>query len=430
MKKLLLSLLLFPVLSSAQINLPPITPYAVCEMDSDGYAVFILNTHISDILGGLSQNAYEVDFFETLSDAEAEINHLPNVYTNTVAFQQTIYVRVTESADSSNFTIEPFDLVVASSPNFTLTGNAICTDFITSQSEPAILDTGLSTDDYNFFWTYNGMPIANNQSSFSATMFGTYEVTVTSLNIAGCSNTQAASVIQSGPASPIGIGYTVSGQDITVTIQGYGNYRFQLDNGTLQQSNVFTNVSLGVHTIYVHDLNGCGVLEINVSLPVAPTGSGDQTFTPGETLADLEVEGENIQWYSGISPDSTNETQETPLPLSTLLVDGTTYYASQTINGIESEQRLGVTVHSALGIGQNNFTDFNFYPNPVINKLNITNTNNITHIAVYTTTGQLILEKEINSKNAELDFSHLQSGIYLAKITSEDQQKTIRIQKQ
>jgi hypothetical protein len=31
---------------------------------------------------------------------------------------------------------------------------------------------------------------------------------------------------------------------------------------------------------------------------------------------------------------------EAPLPLTTVIVDGTTYYASQTINGIESIERL------------------------------------------------------------------------------------------
>jgi hypothetical protein len=54
------------------------------------------------------------------------------------------------------------------------------------------------------------------------------------------------------------------------------------------------------------------------------------------------------------------------LPLTTVIVDGTTYYASQTINGIESIERLAVTVKSGtLGIDELAFKNFSYYPNPV-----------------------------------------------------------------
>jgi hypothetical protein len=53
------------------------------------------------------------------------------------------------------------------------------------------------------------------------------------------------------------------------------------------------------------------------------------------------------------------------LPLTTVIVDGTTYYASQTINGIESIERPAVTVKSGtLGIDEA-FKNFSYYPNPV-----------------------------------------------------------------
>ena len=52
-------------------------------------------------------------------------------------------------------------------------------------------------------------------------------------------------------------------------------------------------------------------------------------------MGDLIVTGSNIQWYA-------NATGGTPLALSTALVDGTTYYASQTVSGCESDTRLVV----------------------------------------------------------------------------------------
>ncbi|WP_284651612.1 T9SS type B sorting domain-containing protein, partial [Flavobacterium terrisoli] len=64
------------------------------------------------------------------------------------------------------------------------------------------------------------------------------------------------------------ITYTVTNafaenQIITVTNEGYGIYEYSLDDGPRQTSNVFENVSLGVHTIYVWDVRdpdySCGV---------------------------------------------------------------------------------------------------------------------------------------------------------------------------
>jgi hypothetical protein len=55
------------------------------------------------------------------------------------------------------------------------------------------------------------------------------------------------------------------------------------------------------------------------------------------TVADLTTtSGSNIKWYSASTGGSA-------LATSTVLVNGTTYYASQTINGVESATRLAVT---------------------------------------------------------------------------------------
>jgi hypothetical protein len=70
--------------------------------------------------------------------------------------------------------------------------------------------------------------------------------------------------------------------------------------------------------------------------PAAPTGQQNQTFCSGATLAQLAVTGTSIQWYAFATGGA-------PLPTTTQLVNGTTYYASQTVNGLESIARLAVT---------------------------------------------------------------------------------------
>ncbi|MDX9881255.1 MAG: choice-of-anchor L domain-containing protein [Prolixibacteraceae bacterium] len=71
----------------------------------------------------------------------------------------------------------------------------------------------------------------------------------------------------------------------------------------------------------------------------APTGSSPQSFCSSATprISDISVTGSNIIWYNAPVGGSI-------LPGTTLLVDGNTYYASQTENGCESQSRLAVTV--------------------------------------------------------------------------------------
>jgi hypothetical protein len=71
--------------------------------------------------------------------------------------------------------------------------------------------------------------------------------------------------------------------------------------------------------------------------PAAPTGSAAQSFCTGAQISQLSATGSNIQWYA--SP-----TGGTPLSGTTVLVNGVTYYASQTVNSVQSTNRLAVTV--------------------------------------------------------------------------------------
>ena len=78
---------------------------------------------------------------------------------------------------------------------------------------------------------------------------------------------------------------------------------------------------------------------VTVSNPAAPTGSASQSFcsVDSPTVADLTATGSGIQWYA-------NATGGSALAATTALVDGTNYYASQTVSGCESDARFVVTV--------------------------------------------------------------------------------------
>lgn len=68
----------------------------------------------------------------------------------------------------------------------------------------------------------------------------------------------------------------------------------------------------------------------------APTGTAAQTFCSGATVANLSATGTGILWYAA-------STGGTALSTTTVLVNGTHYYASQMLNGCESASRLDIT---------------------------------------------------------------------------------------
>lgn len=103
-------------------------------------------------------------------------------------------------------------------------------------------------------------------------------------------------------------------------------------------------------------IDGCESGRITVAItiqsPPAPTGPFLQTFCENQnaTLNNLTINGNAIQFYD--SPSN-----GVILAISTLLQNGTTYYASQTINGCESTIRFAISVIIINSLPANDFDD-------------------------------------------------------------------------
>ena len=110
-------------------------------------------------------------------------------------------------------------------------------------------------------------------------------------------------------------------------------------------------------TYYVSQtINGCESTRIpvmvNAQSTPAPSGIAVQTFCDTQvlTLADFVVSGTDLKFYDGNIGGNL-------LPTSTTLVDGVTYYASQTLNGCESISRLALTPDIISGIPANGYAE-------------------------------------------------------------------------
>ena len=78
-------------------------------------------------------------------------------------------------------------------------------------------------------------------------------------------------------------------------------------------------------------------LAVTVNTSNAPIALATQVFAGSGTIGNLTATGSTIQWY-------TAATAGAQLPTTAPLVDGTTYYASQTVSGCISPTRVAVTV--------------------------------------------------------------------------------------
>ena len=99
----------------------------------------------------------------------------------------------------------------------------------------------------------------------------------------------------------------------------------------------------GTHYYASQTLNGCSSyprLDVTVTVtttPLAPTGSSAQSYCNLSKVSSLTASGTTIKWYAASTGGSA-------LSPTTSLVNGTHYYASQTVSGCESSTRLDVTV--------------------------------------------------------------------------------------
>ena len=102
------------------------------------------------------------------------------------------------------------------------------------------------------------------------------------------------------------------------------------------------SVTLTETTDYWVDVTSKGVtnretITITVNTTAVPAGDATQSFDIAATVADLSASGENLQWYDAATDGNL-------LDSTTALTNGQVVYASQTLDGCESTERLTVKI--------------------------------------------------------------------------------------
>ncbi len=164
--------------------LPAGTPNNLTACNNLGFAQFNLDDNLSAILGSLPGADYSVTYHLTFDDADDDANALPTLYTNIVADQQTIFVRVENNITGCHSVLE-FDLIVQDltpvftvTPDFTLCAGTTATITVTPGN--------YAPGDVTYSWTMDGADLPDTGETITINQAGTYIVTV---NNSGCTAT-------------------------------------------------------------------------------------------------------------------------------------------------------------------------------------------------------------------------------------------------
>lgn len=261
--------------------------------NNDGIAITDISSAKTQILGSQNASDHQITFHRTRLDAEGNINAIPDLvnYENRIPYNDVVWVRIE-------------NLIVSGCPNFTnfptkidgrpipkLDSGTICVDFKTNAILRTYTLNSHLDNSHTFKWFRDSQEIIGaSGSTYVASIAGNYAVQAT--NSIGCISdiSTPVKVEISGPAVPIGIGYTVTNafsenQIIVINVEGHGDYAYQLDNNGWQSSNIFNNVSSGTHTVQVKDIstdNPCDGPAFDIQISDIKVLTYPKYFTPNQ----------------------------------------------------------------------------------------------------------------------------------------------------
>jgi hypothetical protein len=250
-------------------------------------------------------------------------------YNVTATFENNTYtddIAITFKALPTATITPSGQILVCSSSNFNLIANS---------------GTGLS---YQWNLNNNSLTSATNRN-YLPTALGTFTVKVTDSSTSCSKISEPTVLVNAFAITPSGTVSASTNQSLSVPLGSSNTYQWKKDGVAISgaTSNTHNATNSGNYTCVVTNgscsyTTGATIVSLtNGASTSAPTGNANQTFCLGATITNLVATGTSIKWYATI-------TGGTALANSVVLVNGTTYYASQTLNGTESTSRLAVTV--------------------------------------------------------------------------------------
>lgn len=422
MKKLLLFFLFMSNVIYAQPPIAQPSDIVNCDYNGDGVENFYLLSNNAQILNGLSPTAYSITFYQTLIDAQNNVNQIstPTAFLVNVAVPKTIYVRVKENANPANFATTNFNVVLNFLPVVVLNDLTLCT------GESGLLETGLSSDLYTFQWSLSDTPIAGaTSSSLLVSQTGFYKVDVTSI-ASGCVAVAGKYVVFTFFMD------IITPEDFIIYEDPFDNYaEFNLNANTFNLSNGTGSYTKTFHTSLSDANNGTNAIVniesyTNISNPQTLYIRIQEDYVGCFVIREITL---SVQLGNGIVniPDFTFKTK--------LLSANSSNTVAKDLNGnwttIDTNQDGNIQISEAQNVsyidatliplfsvtGINHFVnlvDFNC-SNTSLSTLDVSSLSNLQHLSCY---GNQITELPLPNNNSLLSLNIMSNPISVLNLNN------------
>ncbi|WP_420320059.1 T9SS type B sorting domain-containing protein [Flagellimonas sp.] len=219
---------------------------------------FDLGTKDSEALGAQNPDAFMVSYHLTQADAISGNNAIPKQFSKNPG-PEDIFIRVYSLTNPDCYD---------ASQNFSI--NAVETPELTFSEEVTICEnsTGILIGEttpnptYTYAWSTGQLT-----PNINVSQAGDYTVTVTnSIGGIDCetSRTVQVNLSQLPIISDVEIEDFQANSRVTVLTDLEGDFEYRLNGGAYQSSNIFEDVSGGMHTVSMRDAFGCGEVTENI----------------------------------------------------------------------------------------------------------------------------------------------------------------------
>jgi len=216
----------------------------------NGYAEFDTSIIEQELIG--NQIGLTIKYFD--SNNNSLPSPLPSLFQNTEPFSQTISIRVEDASNPICYSETSFDLIVNELLEINLED-----EYYICHLEPSIsliINSGFNSYD----WFYQDGTLISNTNSAVIANEGNYTLTVSQIeNGVTCENSFEFTLVRSVLPKIQQVNFEELGNNyIEIIASGDGDFEYSIDGINYQDSNYFSNIQGGMHTVFVRDKDGCG----------------------------------------------------------------------------------------------------------------------------------------------------------------------------
>lgn len=199
-----------------------------------------------------SQSGLRVLYFDENNNALP--SPLPTLFQNTIANQETIFVRVEDISNNLCYNETSFNLIVNELPQVTIEET-----YLICALEPSVTVT-LPSGFSSYEWRFEDGTIISNTNEGIIANEGNYVLTIEeNTNGIICTNSFTFELVRSDLPTITSVNVGDLGNNfIEVIASGDGDFEYSINGIDYQDSNVFQNMPGGVHTVHVRDRYNCG----------------------------------------------------------------------------------------------------------------------------------------------------------------------------